>query len=208
MKKQQPLRLGKMIFIAGFGLMPLLAATSYSVDGSKPATQNVVQTPQVDDRALDKSIHDKIDAGWVSKGYPGVRVNVEHGKVFLQGVVDTQKDKDKVEKEIRNLEGVKALDSRLQVKEPDAQAKHEVNRFPQDTFKSTADDQLNKKIRDNVSKGILWDSYTDVVLNSNNGNVVLTGSVNSVSDQESLVSEIKKVEGVKSVTSDLKVKKS
>lgn len=197
--KNNPFHLGKMVFIIGVSAIPLVGATTYAAD----STKQVVQV--VDDQTLDTRIHDKIDAGLLTNGYPDVTVDVKNGKVLLQGFVNTQKDKDKLEKELRDIEGVKAFDSKVQVKEPSS-TDRQAQKFAQDTFTTSADDQLNKKIRDHVSKGILWDSYTEVILNTANGNVVLMGVVKNANDQDKLVTEIQKVEGVKSVKSELKFK--
>lgn len=211
-----PTGLGKVVLMLGISAMPVFAATGYNSDDSARAgtysaqgtsTSNNARTvaTQSDDRMVDKRIHDKIDAGWVSNGYPGVQARVEQGRVYLTGFVETQKDKDKVEKEIRNVDGVKAVDSKLQVRELSKDNSN--SKFSADSYATSADEQLNKKIRDNISKGVLWDSYTDVILNTTHGHVILTGTVNSLSDQQKLVSDVQQIEGVKSVKSELQVKK-
>lgn len=78
--------------------------------------------------------------------------------------------------------------------------------FAQDTAATAADAQLNKRIRDKISKGWLWDSYKEVILNTANGVVTLNGTVDSVDDQKKLVNEIPKIEGVRSVISQLRIK--
>lgn len=82
----------------------------------------------------------------------------------------------------------------------------EQRQFPQDTYATPADEELNKKIRDSVSRGWLWNSYKDVTLQTSNGIVTLAGTVKNQDDQQKLVSEILKVEGVKSVKSNLTYK--
>ncbi len=77
--------------------------------------------------------------------------------------------------------------------------------FPQDMGNSASDMQLNTKIRNEVSRGILWDSYKKVTLNTNNGNVTLDGTVDSQSDKDKLINSVKKVDGVKSVQSNLTI---
>lgn len=120
------------------------------------------------------------------------------------GVVDKWDDKDKVEKEVRNIEGVRSLESHLSVREPVSERNQQT--FAQDTFATPADEQLNKKIRDNVSIGWLWNSYKDTALNTNNGVVTIVGVVDSPSDQQKLVTELQKIEGVKAVKSNLRIK--
>jgi osmotically-inducible protein OsmY len=169
------------------------------------ANSSVNNTTSVSDQELVKKIHDRLSSGLFSKGYNQINIEVNHGKVTLQGNVKTWDDKDKIEKEIRHLDGVKSLKSEIQVQDPDS--KEPTRAFPQDTYGTSEDDQLNKKIRDKVSKGILWDSYESVILNTSNGVVTLEGSVETIGDQQKLATEIQKIEGVKTVKSNLKVKK-
>lgn len=156
------------------------------------------------DQELARRIREKISSGWFSRGYDRVSVQVNNGAVIIQGVVKSQADKDKVEKEIRDIDGVKSLTSHVNVEESHARG-HEERQFLQDRAATSEDQQLNKKIRDNVSKGWLWDSYKDVSLNTSNGVVTLDGTVGSESDKQDLINEVQKVEGVKSVKSNLRI---
>ncbi len=155
------------------------------------------------DQELARRIKDKIGSGWFTKGYEDVTVDVKDGVVTLGGAVKTDSEKEKVEKEIRNFEGVNKLNSKITVREPSGKANERA--FPQDVSSSPVDEQLNKKIRDNVSRGWLWNDYEDVAISTVNGVVTLKGSVDDHSDEQKLVEEIQKVEGVKSVKSNLTI---
>lgn len=159
----------------------------------------------VSDQELAKKIQDKISSGWFSKGNEQVNVQVNNGVVTLQGPVKAQSDKERIEKEVRNIEGVKSLNSQLTVQEPDAQA-NAYRQFKQDTYATSEDDQLNIKIRDTTSRGWLWNSYKEVILNTTNGDVTLEGTVDSIKDQQKLMKEIQKIDGVKTVKSNLRIK--
>lgn len=156
------------------------------------------------DADLTKKIKDKIGSGAFSKGYDQVNAEVKNGIVTLTGPVNTLKDKEKVEEEVRNIKGVKGVDSKITVNQP-SESSSRSQEFTQDTYSSSTDDQLNKKIRDKVSRGWLWDSYKSVTLNTSNGVVTLEGNVGSLSDQQKLMTEIQKVEGVKQVKSNLRI---
>lgn len=80
--------------------------------------------------------------------------------------------------------------------------------FPMDKAASSSDEQLNRKIRDKVSKGWLWNSYKDVILNTSNGVVTLDGTVSNPNEQQKLINEITKIDGVKAVKSNLRFKNS
>lgn len=156
------------------------------------------------DQDLTKKIQDKIGPGWISKGYDQVTFKVDDGNVTLQGYVKTNNDKENVEREVRNIKGVNSVNSQIKVQERTGKEDHKD--FSQDTYSNSADEQLNKKIRDKVSRGWLWDSYKNVTLNTTNGVVTLEGKVDDPSDQQKLMKEIQKVDGVKSVKSNLKFK--
>lgn len=158
----------------------------------------------VSDQELTKKIRDKIGSGWFSRGYEDVNFRVNNGVVTLQGSVQTESDKEKVEKEIRNLNGVRSLNSNLMVQEKSKNSKE--REFPQDRASSKADDQLNKKIRDNISKGWLKDSYKDIGLDTNDGVVTLDGSIKNADDQQKVINDVLKVEGVRSVKSNLQIR--
>ncbi|CRX39277.1 BON domain-containing protein [Estrella lausannensis] len=175
---------------------------------------------QLTDAELAKQIHDKLDSGWLSKSYAGVTARVSNGNVVLQGQVGTSVDKSKLEEEIRNMKGVISLNSQVTVGEQNTMEKpaqdqmeqsgqHKMelpgSEFPQDKAATTADRQLNKKIRDNIGKNWLGKNYNEIALNTKNGIVTLQGAIKNPGDQQKLVNEIQQIEGVKSVKSELRV---
>lgn len=178
---------------------------SYYSSDSQP--NNTRSTSNVSDQELTKKINDKIGPGWFTKGYDQVNFQVNNGFVTLQGSVKTQEDKEKVEKIVRDIDGVKGVNSRIAVQDQNPSDRQQ-KQFSQDKAATSADDQLNKKIRDNVSRGWLWNSYTDVFLNTANGTVTIEGTVDSMKDQQKLVNEIQKVDGVRNVRSNLTIKNS
>lgn len=154
------------------------------------------------DQKLTKDIHDKLSSGLFSKGYEQVNIDAKNGNVTLTGNVQTQSDKDKVEKEVRNMSGVRSLNSRIVIVEKDTIQPNQNNM--KDSYTTPADQQLNMKIRDKIT-GWFWDSYPNVSLNTANGIVVLEGSIETPKDQQNLMTELRKIEGVKTVKSNLKV---
>ncbi len=157
------------------------------------------------DQKLAKDIHDKLSSGIFSKGYEQVAVDVRDGAVTLTGTVPTQADKDKVEKEVRNISGVRSLTSKIAIADKSTAMNTATTKSTQDSYASPADQQLNMKIRDKIT-GWFWDSYPDVSLDTSSGIVVLEGFVETPKDQQNLMLELRKIEGVKSVKSNLKVK--
>lgn len=166
---------------------------------------------EVSDTDLAKNIRDRLAGGWFSEGFDQVTVRVYNGDVTLGGSVKSQADKEKVEKEVRNLNGVRNLNSTIAIQNirdaRDSRAdSRSDNRFAQDKFSTPADQQLNKKIRDKVSSGIIWDSYKEITLNTNNGVVTIEGFVADMRDQQDLLNKIQKIDGVRAVRSNINVK--
>jgi osmotically-inducible protein OsmY len=73
-----------------------------------------------------------------------------------------------------------------------------------DSFNTPADKQLNMKIRDKIT-GWFRDTYPDISLNTSNGVVVIEGFVKTPKDQQNLLIELRKIDGVKSVKSNLRI---
>lgn len=178
--------------------LSLAVVSTVHADYGNQQNTTYSETAISSDQNLTKKIQDKI------KGYDRINVRVNNGKVTLLGYVKTESEKNKIEKEIRNIDGVNALNSQLAIQETNVSSSKK--EFKQDTAATPEDNQLNKKIRDNVSRGWLWDSYKEVILNTSNGVVILEGTVDRVKDQQKLIDEIQKVEGVKSVKSHLTIK--
>ncbi len=188
---------------ANFAIIQADSYNSYNQPRETAYGEN--QTTTTSNQELEKKIRSKIESGWFSKGYEQLNVRVNNGNVTIQGPVKTWKDKEGVEKEVRNIPGVISLNSQITVTEPNSNDSRE-KEFAQDKGATSEDNQLNKKIRDQVSRGWLWDSYKQVILNTSNGNVTLEGFVRSNSNQQKLIDEIKKVDGVKSVKSELRIR--
>ena len=215
---------GILAVVVGVGFASL-AHSNYYPNQDQNATYSTDKI--VSDQDLSKKINDKIGPGWFSKGYDQVRAQVRNGKVSLEGSVKTWEDKEKVEKEIRNIEGVRGVNSQITVQDPsqnnrdNRQVDNRDNRyndnrdnrqaaktkdFPRDRASTPMDDQLNKKIRDQVSKGWLTNSYEEIVLVTNNGYVLIEGIVEDMDDQQDLLNDIRKIEGVRGVKSNVRIK--
>lgn len=77
--------------------------------------------------------------------------------------------------------------------------------YPQDSYSSEMDRQINGKIRKAIT-GWVTDSYKNIALSTNNGVVTLSGYVANIDDTTKLVNEIRKIDGVRSVTNNVQVK--
>lgn len=179
-----------------------VGSTQGAVTNNRP-----VENPGIQDSLLQKKIYKKIAESWVSKHYEYVWVEVKKGIVTLTGSVKSENEKEAIEKEIRNMEGVTQLENRLHVLDhrSDHTDQERAENFAKDIFSSPADEQLNKKIRDQISRGWNWDRYKSITLKTSNGIVILAGRVGTLDDRKKLANEIQNIEGVKVVTNNLTV---
>ncbi len=188
------------------GILALsMAAFSFAADWqAKSLSTNAANLASTSDQQIANKIREKIGSSFLSKSLSQLSVQVNNGFVTLSGSVKTYSDKEAVEREVRSIEGVKQLNSQISVTDPESKGNHDY--FTQDSAGTPADEQLNKKIRDVTSRGWLWNSNKEVALSTNNGIVTLNGYVRDADQQQKLIGEIKKVEGVKQVISNLKIK--
>jgi len=167
--------------------------------------RQIANAEQPADKDLKKNIRDELKGGWLTEGYERVTVRVDNGHVTLDGQVETWDDKKNLEENVRNMDGVISLESNLSVQEPSEYNDQSSDSFSQDTAARSTDNQLNKKIRDKVSRGWFWDSYQEVSIHSDNGVITLKGTVDSLDEEQDLVNRIQKIKGVKQVRSELVV---
>ncbi len=192
------------------------------VTGARGATGAMVS-----DADLTKRVQDAIAPGYFSKGYERVTVRANGGTIILQGYVENHDDKQSLENAVRKIDGVRDINNQVMVQSAYGATGMNGNRgltgatgyagttgysatdareFPQDRAATAEDSQINKRIRDQVSRGWTWDSYKEVTLDTKDGVVTLKGSANREVDLQKLITEIKKINGVRSVQTDVNLK--
>ena len=158
------------------------------------------------DRELNAKIRDKI-TGWLTNDYKNISLKTANGIVSIEGNVATVEAKKKLNDEIRKINGVSSINDFIQVKDQDTrEAAKEAAKYPQDRFASDADREINNKIRDKIS-GWFTNEYKNIALNTSNGNVSISGYVDSLDAQKKLTDEVRKIEGVKAVSNNTQVRK-
>jgi osmotically-inducible protein OsmY len=68
------------------------------------------------DRQINAKIRDKLNGGWFSRGYDTVIIRTTNGVVVISGIVDEASEAQKISDNVKNVEGVKAVNNQLQVK--------------------------------------------------------------------------------------------
>jgi osmotically-inducible protein OsmY len=83
-------------------------------DSEKKYPQDAAASPQ--DRQLNAKIRDKLGAGWFSSGYQALVIRTANGIVIISGSVDKPEDVQKINDQVRNIEGVRQVNNQLSVK--------------------------------------------------------------------------------------------
>lgn len=91
---------------------------SYSEDQLKKSeirfTKDTAVTAQ--DRQINAKVRDKLSNGWFSKGYEAIVVETSNGVVVISGTVDKFDDVQKINDELKSVDGVRRVDNRVSVK--------------------------------------------------------------------------------------------
>ena len=181
------------------------------------------------DSDIIKKIQDSYAEDWNSRGIQEVTFVVNNGDVTLNGFINTVNERRDVENDVRRIEGVKKVDNLIAVTEGDLNFKFRSSSktydddtcndvvkmdsydysepqlqsyekiFPQDTWETLDDRQINAKIRAILSGGWLPKGGQTFVIKTSNGFVIVTGTVEIPEDIQNISEVIKKVKGVKSV---------
>lgn len=131
-----------------------------------------------------------------------LKVEVKGNKATLQGKVQSGAAKDLAEQIALGVDGIKQVDNRLVIDanyEPPARAAGE---------RSFGDVVQDATITASVKSKLLWDSHTDgldIHVDTNNGQVTLTGNVASATEKDLAGRIAKNTNDVVSVTNQLNV---
>lgn len=68
------------------------------------------------DKKLNAKIREKISDGWITQSYEEIILKTSNGVVIIQGVVGSKDDIDKINQELKNIDGIKTVNNQLQIK--------------------------------------------------------------------------------------------
>lgn len=124
-----------------------------------------------------------------------LNVDTNNGVVTLHGKVETAAAKAAAEREARRLDGVKDVKNLLQVVSRPARA-----------TTNDADDAIEDRVEDALSKAASVKDSGITVASVNKGVVLLTGSADTIEQHLAAVETAHAVQGVKRVSSNVTVK--
>lgn len=163
------------------------------------------------DIEIQNKIRDLLGSGWFTKGFQNVIFEVDNGNVLLHGTVNTPEDKQKIEDNIRKIDGINHIHNHIAIvkENPDNYTVVELQEFqqkyPQDFAASAQDRQVNAKIRDKVGNGWYSKDYETLAIKTTNGAVVIYGTVKKIENIQKMNDQIKDIPGVKTVDNKLTV---
>jgi osmotically-inducible protein OsmY len=172
----------------------------------------------ITDQEITKKIQDAIGPGVFSNGYSDVKFSINNGSVILKGSVDNLDDKNKVEESVKKIDGVKQVENQIRVAGKQTayipltgenlnKIKEYETKFPNDKAQTEGDRLINARIQEKLNGGWFSRGYPNIALSTSEGNVTVTGYVDSPDDIKKIDEEIKKFEDVKSVINEVSVKK-
>jgi osmotically-inducible protein OsmY len=164
------------------------------------------------DQEIRRRIHETLSSGWLSKSFQDVSFDVNNGNVNLKGSVDSLENKNKIEENVKKIDGVRQVNNQITiVKESpgtysEAQLQNSEKKYPQDFASNSQDRQLNAKIRDKLSNGWFSKDYETLAIKTTNGVVIISGTVDKSEDIQKIIDQVKDIDGVISVNNQLTVK--
>lgn len=159
----------------------------------KPEAQTTVET-DVEDSAITAKVKAALLGDDVVKGMD-IQVETRKGEVQLSGYVDSQAQADRAVEIARGIEGVKNVDNKMTVK----------------TGETTVGEKIDDGIISTKVKAALADDEgikdsTDIVVETRDGEVQLSGYVNNQAQMDRAVEVVRSVEGVKNVINNMSIK--
>lgn len=166
------------------------------------------------DQATSKRVYEAL-YGYISVGNQNIAFEINDGVITLTGHVNSQEDKDKIENDLKKIDGVKEINNKITV----IDAKKFVYYQPKIVDNGTSiknssklskdygaldkDKKINAALREKLDGR----GFTNVSIITANGVVTLTGTVNSSEEFDPFVNEIEKIDGVKKVNNKVSSRK-
>lgn len=78
-------------------------------------TQNRDNQKSVSDQDIKAKIQDSLNGGWFAQGFNNVSFEINNGNVTLRGTVDSMDNKNKIEENVKKMDGVKQVNNQITV---------------------------------------------------------------------------------------------
>lgn len=187
----------RKIIVSVLALSPLvLSAYSYSSHNHSGylAEKEEPGHAKVSDDQIRQKIKNELQNTWFGKKYKDINFEVSDGEVILTGIVDSQSDLSTIENRVKDIRGVIVVRNQLRVaSQSNGSSGH------------LSDDQIRRRIKDELTKTWISKSYENVKIDINNGDVSLSGIVEGEGDLGEVEDRIRTIPGVKVIRNQLKI---
>ncbi|MCB4435800.1 BON domain-containing protein [Alteromonas sp. McT4-15] len=136
-----------------------------------------------------------------------INTDVSNGNVVLTGKVDNSVEKKLAEELVSNIDGVKSVDNKLTVVAK-ADMDSDMSEDMEETYDEGTSELTDAKIATVIKTRLLMDtdiSGFDIDVDVENGNVTLTGDVDSDAERDLAIEIAKNASDVKDVEDNLRV---
>lgn len=154
-----------------------------------------MQAPVQRDEDLRRSLNDALTGGMFSKSYKQIQIQVNNGVVTLSGFVETEDDRKDALDRVRKI-GVRHIDDRITVQADDEDENSD----------AISDQDLQKAVNDSIKGNVFAKNFKSVNAQVFNGDVTLTGFVDTEEARSDLVSRVKEIKGVQNVNDRLVIR--
>jgi len=151
----------------------------------------------VDDATITASIKSKLLWSKFAEGL-STNVDTEAGKVTLKGTADTEVNKELAERLAMNTKGVSSVDNQLKVKNEKASLADKTKSSMSSAGQAISDTWITTKVK----SSLMYSSNVNgsqISVDTKNGIVTLSGTVNSGAERELAIEIAENVRGTKSV---------
>lgn len=190
-----------------------LVATGFSIAQSYDSSnryyvESVETSYSPEDQVIARKITDTLKGGWFSKGYETITFSVHQGNVELNGTVEKEEDRKKVEDAVRKIDGVRNIHNQISFSRTPAakdDRKDDMNKYPQDRYVTPLDRKIATNVRDSLSS---WFSSNPefLAVYVDNGNVMIRGYVTNLKEREKITEKLKEVDGVRSINNQMLIR--
>jgi|GEM_PF-3060912 len=172
---------------------------SNSYNGGMGQTQMSNSTvPGRSDAELLHSINDALTGTMFSKSFKQVHAQINNGVVTITGFVESDAERKEVLDRIQKV-GIRHIDDRLTVHNPEEDQK---------AAAAANDQEMQRAVNDAIKGNVFAKNFKNVNAQVFNGDVTLTGFVNTEDARRDLIERVRSINGVQNVNDRLVVRPS
>lgn len=169
-----------------------------SMSNGSMGLQSNSTVPGRSDPELLRSINDALTGTMFSRSFKQVHAQVNNGVVTLTGFVENDADRKEVLDRVQKV-GIRYIDDRLTIHNPEEDQK---------AAAGTSDQELQRAVNDAIKGNVFPKNFKNVNAQVFNGDVTLTGFVNTDDARRDLIERVRNINGVQNVNDRLVVRPS